>query len=134
MADKLNFELVSPERRLAAGEADMVVIPGMEGDIGALPGHAPFLTTLRPGIIAVTGGDAAGEYFVTGGFAEISGEGVVILAEETLLRGDLDREFIDARIASARAELEEIDTDDHHQQRSASQRVNDLLTVLEQMF
>lgn len=134
MADKMSFELVSPERRLAAGEADMVTIPGMEGDIGALPGHAPFLTTLRPGVLTVTGGEAEGEYFVTGGFAEITPEGVAILAEETLARADLDREFLDQRIATARTELDEIDSQDHHGQRTASQRLNDLLTAVEHMF
>ena len=69
MADKMSFTLVSPERQLASGEADMVVIPGMEGDLGAMPGHAPFLTTLRPGLVTVTDGGSVTEYFVTGGFA-----------------------------------------------------------------
>ncbi|MEX2519704.1 MAG: ATP synthase F1 subunit epsilon [Paracoccaceae bacterium] len=134
MAETMSFELVSPERRLAFGEVEMVTIPGMEGDIGALPGHAPFLTTLRPGLLVVTGGEAAGEYFVTGGFAEITPDGVAVLAEETMTRVDLSREFLDRRISAARVELDEIDTDDHHGQRTASQRLNDLLTAVEHMF
>lgn len=129
MADKMSFELVSPERRLAAGEADLVTIPGMDGDIGAMPGHSSVMTTLRPGMLVVTNGSQVDEYFVTGGFAEITPEGVAILAEETLAKSDLNRQFLDDRIAAARAELEEIDTDDHHGQRTASQRINDLLTA-----
>lgn len=134
MAETMSFELVSPERRLASGEAEMVTIPGMDGDIGAQAGHVSLLTTLRPGLLVVTGGEAAGEYFVTGGFVEITPDGVAILAEETMTRLDLSREFLDDRIAAARVELDEIDTDDHHSHRTASQRLNDLLTAVEHLF
>lgn len=132
--DKLSYSLVSPERMLAEGEADMIVIPGMEGDLGALPGHAPFLTTLRPGVVTVTEGSETTEYFVTGGFAEITPEGAAILAEETVARADLTREFIDERIEKARVEHDELDTEDHHGKRTSSQRINDLLTAVEHMF
>ena len=130
----MSFTLVSPERKLAEGEADMVVIPGMEGDLGALPGHAPFLTTLRPGVVTVTDGSETHEYFVHGGFAEITPEGgVSILAEEALEKKDVTREHLDERIAKARADLDALDAEDHHGVRSASQRLNDLLHALEQV-
>ena len=67
----LNFELVSPERMLASREAGAVTVPGQMGDLTAMPGHAAFLTTLRPGFVVVDGGE---RYVVTGGFAEIAGD------------------------------------------------------------
>lgn len=132
--DKLSYSVVSPEHMLAEGEADMIVIPGMEGDLGALPGHAPFLTTLRPGVVTVTEGSETTEYFVTGGFVEITPEGAAILAEETVTKADLTREYIDERIEKARADYEKLDAKDHDNVRTSSQRINDLLTAVEQMF
>ena len=130
MADKMTFELVSPERKLASGEAEMVVIPGMEGDLGALPGHAPFLTTLRPGLVTVTDGGSTTEYFVTGGFAEISPDGAAVLAEEAVERSKLTREFIDAKIEAAESALEHASDETR---MAAGQRLNDMKTVAEQL-
>ncbi|MEM7546770.1 MAG: F0F1 ATP synthase subunit epsilon [Pseudomonadota bacterium] len=106
MADKLSFELVSPERKLSTGEVDLVVIPGMEGEIGIMPDHAPFLTTLRPGIVTVKDGGEVSEFFVTGGFAEISASGAAVLAEEAVQRAELNREWFDGKIATAQSTLE----------------------------
>lgn len=127
MADKMKFALVSPERQLAEGEADLVTVPGMAGDMGVMAGHTPVLTTLRPGFVTVSNGSETQEYFVTGGFAEVTAESVVVLAEESLERKELRREYVEDRIAAARRELEEIDTNDHHGQQSMSQRIDDLL-------
>ena len=94
MADKVAFELVSPERLLASVEADMVVVPGEEGDFGVLPGHAPFLSLLRPGVIAVYQGDRVEQrVFVEGGFAEVNERGCTVLAEaaEPLEEVDVER-------------------------------------------
>ena len=131
MADKMSFELVSPERKLATGEADMIGLPGMEGDIGIMPGHAPFLTTLRPGIVTVTDGSSSTEYFVTGGFAEVSSEATAILAEEAVERSELTREFLDARIEAAKTAHENA-TDETRQ--AANQRHSDLHVIAEQLL
>lgn len=131
MADKMSFELVSPERKLAEGEADMVIIPGMEGDLGAMPGHAPFLTTLRPGLVTVTDGSSSTEYFVTGGFAEVSPAGAAVLAEEAVERSALDRAFLDAKIEAATKAVETAGDDNR---QAAGQRLNDLQTVAEQLL
>ena len=81
-AGKVSFELVAPERILAREAADMVVIPGAEGDFGVLPEHAPFLSLLRPGVIATYEGDrVTGRIFVAGGFAEVNPAGCIVLAE-----------------------------------------------------
>ena len=84
MADsKVVFELVSPERLLASIDADMVVVPGAEGDFGVLPNHAPLMSLLRPGVIAVYQGDRVDQrLFVTGGFAEVNEKGCTVLADE----------------------------------------------------
>lgn len=106
MADKMQFDLVSPERKLASSEASMITIPGVEGDLSALPGHAPFLTTLRPGVVAVHDGGVE-EYVVTGGFAEISPESVTVLAEEARPKADVTADWLNAKIAAAETDLEE---------------------------
>ena len=93
MADTLNFSLVSPERSLASGPATQVQIPGAEGDLTAMAGHAPMITTLRPGVLHVSGPDGEDDYVVTGGFAEISAEGVTVLAERALHQKEMTQEI-----------------------------------------
>ena len=80
--DKVAFELVSPERVLASVAADMVVVPGEEGDFGVLVNHAPVLSLLRPGLIEIYQGNTVAErIFVEGGFAEVNPNGLIVLAE-----------------------------------------------------
>ena len=84
-------ELVMPERELLATEADMVVVPGTEGDFGVLPGHAPLISTVRPGVLEVYQGDKVEQrFFVAGGFAEVTPERCTVLADEAdaVRRGD----------------------------------------------
>ncbi len=82
MAGKLTFSLVAPEREIFAGQVDQVDAPGVEGDFGVLPGHAPFMTTLREGVVVVHDGGSRRRFDVKGGFADVNGEGLSILAEE----------------------------------------------------
>ena len=81
MADKLHFSLVSPERELFSGLVDQVDAPGSEGDFGVLAGHAPFMTALREGPVRVRNGGTVTTYEVRGGFADVTPEGLTILAE-----------------------------------------------------
>ena len=82
-AGKVSFELVAPERVLHRDEVDMVVIPGAEGDFGVLADHAPFLSLIRPGVIAIYEGDRVSRrVFVAGGFAEVNPAGCIVLAED----------------------------------------------------
>ena len=92
MADTMQFDLVSPERMLVSTQASEVQIPGAEGELTAMPGHAPAITTLRPGILKVIAGGQTTEYAVTGGFAEISAEGVTVMAERSLPRAEMTPE------------------------------------------
>jgi len=100
MAD-FKFDLVSPERRLAELDATEVQIPGADGDMTAMADHAPTITTLRPGILSVTHAKGTDEFFVSGGFAEISGSSVSVLAEQAMPKGDVTAEQMDALIAQA---------------------------------
>ena len=81
MAAKLHFSLVSPERELFAGDVDQVDAPGSEGDFGVLAGHAPFMTTLKEGRVKAYDGDVTLVFDVRGGFADVTAEGLTILAE-----------------------------------------------------
>ncbi len=99
----MKVDLVSPERLLASVDADMAQIPGMMGDFTAMPGHAPFLSTLRPGVLTIHSGGAQTAYFVTGGFAEVSPEAASVLAEEAVERDRLTRGFLDEKLAEAEA-------------------------------
>jgi F-type H+-transporting ATPase subunit epsilon len=97
----MQFDLVSPERRLVSTRVHEVVIPGAEGDMTAMADHAPTITTLRPGILKVTGPEGTSEYMVTGGFAEIGGDGVTVLAEQALHRDDVTQETLDDWVQQA---------------------------------
>ncbi len=100
MAD-FKFDLVSPERRLAELDATEVQIPGADGDMTAMADHAPTITTLRPGILSVTHAKGTDDFFVSGGFAEISGSSVSVLAEKALPKGEVTKEYADALLAQA---------------------------------
>jgi F-type H+-transporting ATPase subunit epsilon len=81
MAGKLHFSLVSPERELFSGEVDQVDAPGSEGDFGVLAGHAPFMTTLKEGRVKAYDEDQTLVFDVKGGFADVTPQGLTILAE-----------------------------------------------------
>lgn len=101
MADKLAFELVSPEKLLISAQVDMVVVPGTEGDFGVLSGHAPVVSNLRPGVIDVSDDAASARIFVRGGFAEVTPAGLTILAEDALNLGELDAAELEQQIQNA---------------------------------
>ncbi|MDA9240494.1 F0F1 ATP synthase subunit epsilon [bacterium] len=106
MADTLNFDLVSPERSLASFEATAVQIPGSEGDMTAMANHEPVLTTLRPGVLSVSASGGVSEYVVTGGFAEVTAQGVTVIAERAMAKADVNQEDMDGIIAGAAEAVE----------------------------
>jgi len=106
MTDKVAFELVAPTSLLLSEEVDMVVIPGAEGDFGVLIGHAPFLSTIRPGVISVyEGNDVTQRIFVAGGFAEVTPERCTVLAEEAMPVADLDRSAAEKELSDLNDDL-----------------------------
>lgn len=100
MADTMQFDLVSPERMLLSTEVRSVRIPGADGDMTVMPDHAPTITTLRPGVLAVEGTDGTREFVVTGGFAEI-GETLSVLAEKAIPREDMDQATYETLVEEA---------------------------------
>lgn len=101
MADMMQFDLVSPERKLASYKAEAIEIPGADGDLTAMPGHARLITTLRPGVLKVKGEEGEKGYVVTGGFAEINDESISILAEMALPLADAGAGDFEPLIAAA---------------------------------
>ena len=83
-AAKLHFSLVSPERELFSGDVDQVDAPGTEGDFGVLAGHAPFMTTLKEGVVRVYNDGRVRSFEVRGGFADVTPEGLTVLAEHAV--------------------------------------------------
>ena len=108
MADTMQFDLVSPEKSLASGPVIAVQIPGADGDMTVMPLHAPTITTLRPGVLRVEASAGTTEYVVTGGFAEINAEGVSVLAERAIAKGDMTADDMASMVADARAELNNV--------------------------
>ena len=102
MADTMQFDLVSPERSLMSAQVKSVQIPGADGDMTAMPNHAPVITTLRPGILTVNTEKGTEEFVVTGGFAEL-GESLSVLAERAVPRGDMDQATYEAMVDEAQA-------------------------------
>ncbi len=128
MAEKLKFELVSPERLLLSTEVDGVVVPGSDGDLTVLANHAPLMSIVRPGVIEVQGGDVEHpRIFVGGGFAEITPQGLTVLAEEAIPMDMVDVSKIDQKIK----DLEEDVTDAADDE--ARLRAADLLAHMKQI-
>ena len=131
MANTIAFDLVSPDRLLVSTEAEMVVVPGTEGDFGAMAGHQPMISALRPGVVAVHNGGSIGDrYFVRGGFVEVTNERCTILAEEAIPVADLDREAIEQRIKDAEEDLADaVSDEERHRGDDELRTLNELLTA-----
>ncbi|MGU9980866.1 F0F1 ATP synthase subunit epsilon [Phreatobacter sp. HK31-P] len=122
-----HFELVSPERQLFSGAVEQVMVPGSEGDFGILAGHAPFVSTLRPGILTIHADGQPKRLYVRGGFAEVSAGGLTILAERATAVEDLDPGQIDKEIRNAEEDL--ADARDDAGRSKASERLDQLKGV-----
>ena len=129
MAENITFHLVSPERKLASIEAKSVTVPGLEGDMTVLPNHARFLTSLRPGMLLVNSMEGAEEFLVTGGFAEIVDSVATVLAEKSIPKSEIKKEFIMNLISEAEDESSRV-TD--KRKALVDLRLNDLKTIYEQ--
>jgi F-type H+-transporting ATPase subunit epsilon len=127
MAAKIAFDLVSPERLLLSQDADMVTVPGTEGYMGVMAGHAPLVSTLRVGMIDVLVDGKDQRFFIRGGFAEISPTQVTVLAEEAIPMSELDIAVLDQRIKDAQDDLIAAKSDE--ERAHCSQMVDDLKLV-----
>lgn len=105
MAGTFKFELVSPERILLSIDADQVVVPGADGDFAVLAGHAPVISTLRPGVIDVTAGGTKRKLFVKSGFCEAGSARLTVLAEKAYDVDDMSPSLVASELKAAEAEL-----------------------------
>ena len=121
MAETLHFSLVSPERELFSGAVDQVDAPGVEGEFGVLPKHAPFMTVLKPGVVRIYEGGQVTPVFVRGGFADVTPSGLTILAEEAVRLADVDVAELDAAITNARSDAS--DPGDEARRTRAAERL-----------
>jgi F-type H+-transporting ATPase subunit epsilon len=118
MADLLKFELVSPEELLLSQDVQQVLVPGTEGNFTVMPGHAPVLSTLRPGVIDVT--DEAGNeerIYVRGGVAEVNPNGLTVLAEEAVPLAELSADMLAQQIRNAEEDVADA-TEDEKRRRA----------------
>ena len=121
----LHFELVSPARLLFSGDVTSVTLPGTEGDMGIFAGHAPVLSTLRPGVVVVTKeGGATDHIFVRGGFAEVNPQGLTLLAETAIPLADLDAAAIAQQVKNAEEDF--ADAVDAESKRKAQENLDHL--------
>lgn len=128
MAEMMQFDLVSPERRLASVQASEVQIPGAEGDFTAMALHAPVISTLRPGVLKVVTASGTDEYLVTGGFAEVGAAGTSVLAERAYAKSDVTAELLEELIKEANLQRDANNTD------IAAKYADDLVAVSAQIF
>jgi F-type H+-transporting ATPase subunit epsilon len=112
MAGTFKFEMVTPERIALAEDAQQVIVPGTEGDFTVLPGHAPVISTIRPGVIDVLLADGRRpRMFVKGGFAEVDSDRVTVLAQHAVDVEAMDAAMVAAELQAAEAELASASTD-----------------------
>ena len=121
MADTLHFSLVSPERELFSGDVKQVDAPGVEGEFGVLPKHAPFMTVLKPGVVRIHEDTGVTPVFVRGGFADVTPAGLTILAEEAVRLADVDATDIDEQIVRVRSDAN--DPGDETRRKRAAERL-----------
>jgi len=121
MADTLSFSLVSPERELFSGDVKQVDAPGIEGEFGVLPQHAPFMTVLKPGVVRIHEASGVTPVFVRGGFADVTPAGLTILAEEAVRLSDVDAAALDAEIVKVKSDA--TDPGDEARRTRAAERL-----------
>jgi F-type H+-transporting ATPase subunit epsilon len=105
MAEPFQFELVSPERLLMSEPVEQVVVPGSEGYFTVLKGHAPFMSTLRPGVVDVINGNSTLRIFVRGGFADVNPAGLIILAEQAIPLDEVDPAMLAQQVQNAEEDV-----------------------------
>jgi F-type H+-transporting ATPase subunit epsilon len=106
MPERVQFDLVTPERLLLSEMVEMVVVPGTEGNFGVLPGHAPLISTIRPGMIEIYQGQTVTRrIFIVSGIAEVTPEGCTVLADEAMAPDEVDRDAIEAELQTVQGNL-----------------------------
>lgn len=127
MSDQFNYKLVTPEKIYLEGDAQMVVLPGAEGDLGVLPNHSNIITSLRPGIIKVTNSDQTQSLFVEEGFIKFSNNELLVIAVGLDEEAALNNDFINDKIENYSSALE---TADETQKMNIQKKIDSLKLLL----
>ena len=127
MSDQFNYKLVTPEKIYLEGDAQMVVLPGAEGDLGVLPNHSNIITSLRPGIIKVTNSDQTQSLFVEEGFIKFSNNELLVIAVGLDEEAALNNDFINDKIENYSSALE---TADENQKMKIQKKIDSLKLLL----
>jgi len=127
MAEPFQFELVSPEKLLMSDAVDQVVVPGSEGYFTVLKGHAPTMSTMRPGVLEVSQGNATVRIFVRGGFADVTPVGLTVLAEQAVPVDDIDDQMLAREVQNAEEDV--ADAKDPERKAAAELRLSQLKEV-----
>lgn len=125
---KLHFSLVSPERELFSGEVDQVVVPGSDGQFGALVNHAPLMSVVKSGVIRIIKGNQETKMYVGGGIVDVSGKGVAILAEDAVDLNSIDKAAFEKDLKNAQEDLRDAKSD--AEKAKASKSVERLEAIL----
>ena len=127
MSDQFNYKLVTPEKIYLEGDAQMVVLPGAEGDLGVLPNHSNIITSLRPGIIKVTNSDQTQSLFVEEGFIKFSNNELLVIAVGLDNEAALNNDFINNKIENYSSAL---DAADETQKMKIQKKIDSLKLLL----
>lgn len=130
MANTMQFDLVSPERRLASLEVTSVQLPGADGDMTAMPGHSPVLTSLRPGVVKIQSAEGETDFVVTRGFAEISADSVSVIAEHAHMGSDVQKQDLEDVLSAANTAVENASAENKD---AAEKFVADLVHLMDAM-
>lgn len=125
---KLHFSLVSPERELFSGEVDQVVVPGSDGQFGALVNHAPLMSVVKSGVIRIITGNQETKMYVGGGIVDVSGKGVAILAEDAVDLNSIDKAAFEKDLKNAQEDLRDAKND--AEKAKASKSIERLESIL----
>jgi F-type H+-transporting ATPase subunit epsilon len=127
MSALFHFSLVAPERELFSGDVEHVIAPGEEGEFGVLAGHSPFMAVLKPGALRIIAPSGERRIFVRGGFADVTPDGLTVLADSAVDIADVDAAKVAADIRDAEDDVKDARDDAHR--RSAEARLADLKTL-----
>ena len=134
MVDTVEFEMVIPENLLFSEKVELVVVPGAEGDFGVLPGHSPFISTLRPGVISIYENNLVNQrIFVTGGFAEVTPDRCTVLADEAIDLNSAERSELELRVEEARKVVNEATEDELENAASLLKKSEVILAAFDSM-
>ena len=129
MSESFQFDLVSPEKLLMSDAVEQVTVPGADGQFTVLKGHAPFLSTLKPGVLDITAADGSSQQiYVRGGFADVNASGLTVLAEQAMPMEEVNAKIMAQHVTDAQEDLADAG-DDADKRAVAQKQLDDLKDI-----